>query len=368
MGKADYEKLSQHDEHDEGKEKKKKPKDAAKWPFFSTRKVQRTTLQAAVVACFRLQYSRNMLIQNRLGFCVQISIQLLTQLVVGFIAFIFNSVTANTMITTFSETAVSRMIQTIRTALHQSSDPLAFQPVPLTVGAACATQNCHPWIGYLMMFLWFGMMMKNILDDLFLIQLICWFPMTAPKDPSKKGEKGGGGEKKAKDDPNKSYKMMGKKSEKINYMQTKWKLFALVFLMVPHVLCQFFITYSGVKFLAMTGDAGRLILKAMTLRFVLSFDRLFYAAFHSDLFNTYIKKCKYQWVRPQERNYWGSWLASLFKVLVCILFTGLAWSNYKHMLKLRHYCGLYQASLPRDCLGGTCGPSLMNLFRFGIGR
>merc|ERR1719502_954343 len=149
-----------------------------------------------------------------------------------------------------------------------------------------------------MMFIWYSLVIKEFMDCVFLMRLVAWFPASRPKDPSK------GKAEKAKD-PNKelendSFKIMGKDKDKIDHMPFRWKLFTLIFLLIPHAGCLVFVGYAGMKFLAMTGAPGRLIMKAMGLRFILSFDKLFYVAFASEQFDHYLKKCKYQWIRPQE--------------------------------------------------------------------
>merc|ERR1719235_2137281 len=120
-----------------------------------------------------------------------------------------------------------------------------------------------------MMFLWIAMMTKNIVDTMELVKIVVelpekkpdpWFKETKEKDPNK-------------EDENNSYKIIGKDKDKISHFAFKWKLFALVFILLPHLLVAFFIGYAGMKFLAMTGDPGVLIMKAMALKFILSFDK-----------------------------------------------------------------------------------------------
>jgi len=337
---------------DKDGDKEKKPKD--KWPTFSTRKVKKNTLEAGIVACYRLEAAQNMQFHARMGFAVAIVVHLITQIAQVFILIVFNAATANAMVNAFSPANVKMMISGVKQTLMAAEN----QPVggATAYGRSCARQRSHPWLGYLMMFLWWSMMIKEVIDCCEILKLIVQFPASKPKDPSKKK-----GEKK-KVDPNKelendSFKIMGKDKEKINHMAFRWKLFAIIFILLPHIGCSLFIGYVGMKFLAMTGDPGRLIMKAMGLKFILGFDKLFYLAFTSEQFDRYFKHAKYQWVRPKERNYFNSWLSTLFKMAVAVMLTGIAWTQFKHMMKLRHYCRLYMDMFPANCLGDTCGMS-----------
>jgi uncharacterized membrane protein (DUF485 family) len=337
------------DKGDEGKKDKKDPHLKSKFPQFATRKLKKNTLEAAIASCYRLECAQSMQFHMRMGYAMMIVVQLLTQGVQLFILTVFNVSTANALLTQFSEASVAMIIAQVKRALE--AVPRGTKPLPPMTVANCISQKAHPWLGYLMMFLWFSMMTKEIVDCLESIKIIVWLPGEKPKAWFK--------EKKEKDpnkeDENNSYKVIGKDKDKISHFAFKWKLFALVFILLPHLLVAFFIGYAGMKFLAMTGDPGVLIMKAMALKFILSFDKLFYVAFASIQFERYMKKTKYQFQRTQERNYWNSWLSTVFKLAITGALVGVAWTQFDHMLKLRHYCREYFIDYPEECVGTSCG-------------
>merc|ERR1712100_678740 len=101
----------------------------------------------------------------------------------------------------------------------------------------CMVQKAPPWLGYLMMFLWIAMMTKNLVDTMELTKIIVelpekkptpWFKEAKEKDPNK-------------EDENNSYKIIGKDKDKVNHMVFKWKLFCLLFILLPHLGLQVFI-------------------------------------------------------------------------------------------------------------------------------
>lgn len=336
---------------DKGGEKKDdKEKAPHKFPQFATRKLKKDCLESSIAACFRLQAARSMQVHMALSYAAMIVVQLITWLTQAFVVFIFNATTASAAVGRYSELMVNTQIGAIKGALAAAH---AGTPSPLgpLQGKACTVQRAPPWLGYLMMFMWLAMMIKQVVDTLELIKIIVMLPEEKPtpwdkedkdKDPNK-------------EDENNSYKQIGKDKDKIASMAFKWQLFCLLFILLPQLGLEIFITTAGIRFLAMTGAPGRLIMKAMALKFILSFGKLFYLAFASTQFTRYMGKVKYQWERSQQRNYWNSWLSSLFKLFLVVLGVGLAWYPYSHVLKLRHYCRQYYEVYPPPCVGSTCG-------------
>lgn len=203
----------------------------------------------------------------------------------------------------------------------------------------------------MMMFLWYSMMSKELFDILDIIRMIVAFPSEKPVDPDKVKED----KDKLKSVADESFLIMGKSPDKIDHMKFHWKLFLLFFILVPEVMLVLFTTMVGVKFLAVTGDPGTLIMKAMALKFILMFKKLFYTAFVSQQFDKYMKKAKYQEARQPGKNYWNSWIMTLLKLFISIMFSGSSWSEWNHMLKLRDACRQYFEANPSSCLGNSCG-------------
>lgn len=332
----------------------KDPKQA--WPLTAVQKVKKTTLEAALAACFRLENSKKMGVNIRAGFALTVSLQLMTLLFQCLVATIFNATTAEAAEATYAPGNVALLIGSIRSAIN-SAHGRPWKPMrelnPMDL-RTCSMQRAHPWLGYLMMFLWFSMMVKHIFDTLELVAMVATLPTLKPKkekDPSAVKEP------KVVEDPDHMADKMGKEKDKLDHMQFQWKLFALVFILLPHLALAFYMTYVGMKFLASTGDPGTLIMKAMALKFVLMFDKLFYSAFLSEQLQNYVRKTKYSVARAPERNYWHSWLVTVFKLMFVLFLTGCAWSSYTHMLKLRMHCRLYFEHSASDCLGNSCGMS-----------
>jgi len=361
MGKGEKEPLMEGDKpkdkaKDKGAQKDGPPQLDCNQYMATSRKVKKDTLDATIVACVRLENSLGMDIHTRTGFACIVMVQLCTLMVQTIIAILFDVVVATPVMAKYAPAAVNMVISAVNTAM--STTP------PGGIGLnqrTCITQRAHPWLGYMMMFMWFGLMVDLIISTCEKVSMLIQFPLSkgeVPKinDPNKEKE-----EKVKLDYDYQSYDKMGKSPDKINHMAFKWKLFVLLFTMLPHLMLYFYMTYVGMKFLAATGDPGRLILKAMALKFVLGLDKIFYMAFASEQLATYIKKCKYDFIRPTTPNYFNTWISTLFKIFLVICLTGAAWAQYPHLLQLRMQCALYMEA-SHKCIGNTCGVAwLQNL-------
>jgi len=273
-------------------------------------------------------------------------------MVQSFLVTIFNSTTAEAALSKYTPT----MVAAVEAAVHRALSTVPVGKLSPMDAMTCQIQRAHPWLGYLMLFLWYSMMLKQICDSLELVKMVVVWPVEKPKAAEKESKKVP--KTKYAGEPDNMATQMGKGPDKVDHMKFPWKLFVLLFILGPHLLISFYVTIVGTRFLASTGDPGTLIMKAMALKFVLMFEKLFYAGFVSEQFQHYIKKAKYVFSRQPERNYWNSWLSTVFKLCVSLFLTGYTWISYTPLLQLRTACREYLEASPANCLGGSCGLEL----------
>lgn len=327
----------------------------------TNRKVGKDTMGATIVACMRLENSLGMDVHTRAGFAAIVMVQLCTFMIQCVIAIIFDVTFATPTLNRYSPATANLVMAAVRTAMATTP--------PGSIGLnqrTCISQRSHPWLGYMMMFMWFGLMVKQILDNLLLVKMIIEFPTLKPKKEKEPGAAPVAKEPALNYDFQ-SYDKMGKGPDKVNHMAFPWKLFVLLFILLPHLMLAAYMTMVGMKFLAATGDPGRLILKAMALKFVLGMDKIFYSAFASEQLQTYVKKCKYEWQRPKEANYFNAWISTVFKLCMVLMLTGFAWSRYPHLLQLRSACGSYMDASAK-CIGNSCGVTWLQMLKGALPR
>jgi len=341
----------------------KKEKKSNKFPSTFQIKVKKNTLEAAVAACFRLEEAKKMRQEGNphtvIGCVVAVFTHLLTMMVQGFLLFVFKNTTASAAAARFSPAAVNAQALSLQRMIAANRHlPVEYRHTLGPIQAKqCLLQSAHPWLGYLMMFVWFCMMVEEFFHAMELIKIVVTLPTVKPKSEKEKDPM-----KKPKPIPNQSHLVMGKDKDKIDHFQFQWKIFLLFFLLVPQAALSIFIANVGKDFLASTGHPGRLILKAMALKFILSFSKLFYLAYTTDLWSRYLKKAKYSMKRPEDtRNYWNSWIMTVAKVGIIVLLTMWAWSDYAHLLRLREACRVFNKEFGSECLGGEeCGFGTVN--------
>lgn len=347
------------------KQDTKKEEKKMVWPKTSSRKVKKTCMEAALCACLKLEDAKNMVDVDDEGvykgdshrkatFTLMICLHLLCLMLQLFVALMFNLTVAEAVLGKLTPGAINLQVAAIKMALY-SVPPGALGPLQVKT---CMMQRSHPFLGYLMLFIWFSMMLKEIQSTLELVKIIMQLPAAASKPddykPPKPEELGLPKEMKA---ANPGVQDMGKIPDKLDHMNFEWKLFALLFILLPHLFVSFYSAWVGMKFLAATGLPGKLLMKALALKFVLGFDTLIYQAFVSEQYHKYFSKCKWTYSREQKRNYFASWITTILKLCFAFVATGLAWGNYTHILVLREWCRLYFDTKPPSCLGDQCGLS-----------
>lgn len=328
--------------------------DEDEWASNYKVKVGKDTLNAAIASGFRLQNGMAMDPHNCIGFAMHVMLQLITAVVQVTIVVCFNFTTIDLIWQNFEPHRRHMWVAIIDKAIQNQSTVNITDPLETRAAALCIRQNATPAIGYMMLFLWLALMCQHTNHALTTIIMVATFPSTKPKDEDGKKKKKKD-DKKKKVDPDHSNDIMGKESDKIDHMNTQWKFFLIVFILLPHAILALVVTYVGIDFLVMAGDPGMLVLRAMALKLVMTFDKVFYKAFCSAQFHAYISKAKYVIQKPKSRNYWHSWLISAIKVVMAVIITIITWSHYQWLLDFRLLCKEYMDNYGRFCLGRTCG-------------
>jgi hypothetical protein len=381
MGKDNYKALHEdHDAHSEGDTHETILSASAEemsayeigedsWASSFKMKINKCTLDGAIVASFRLMAGRDLGCHNCIGFGLTIVLQLFTACVQLTIVTIFEMTTADLVWQNFEVERRDLWISIIDKALRNHSTVNLTDPLETRAAAICVMQHAGPGVGYMMLFLWLALMMKHVWDGCQRLVMVAMWPSTKPKDEEKEGKKKDdkGGAKKKKPDYDHMKEAMGKEKDKVDHMNAQWKFFIIVFVLLPHLALAGIVTYVGVGFLVMTGDPGSLILRAMALKLVMLFDKVFYGAFVSAQFHAYLSKAKFVIQKPKARNYWHSWLASLVKLSAAVITTIAVWSNYDWLLKFRRLCKTYMEEYGETCLGETCGMQVDNVLMDKLG-
>lgn len=198
-----------------------------------------------------------------------------------------------------------------------------------------------------MLFLWFAKMVQELFDNFRRFRVVWLVPLDD--------------ENSCQDDDSHDILSMGPFA----------KFMSISFVVVPHVLCNLFVTWTGAKFLSLTNNMGSLILKAFGLSYIVLIEQNMFSAFTSVKFVKYLSSSSFVIASPTtSRNdkfhtAWDMWLSTIVKFAVTLLLAVLFYRlGFMPVLSFKNLCEQYFAAFPsQKCIGNgeTCGLKVLGL-------
>lgn len=299
--------------------------------------VGKDNLSSAIAAAFRLQNVATLDHHNIVGFVIALLIQLLCMFTQIVIIRIFVVHTENGMWATIAAT---------RKVLDQHHTT-GVKDISAIV-TACASQSIPPFVGQLFLFVWYAFIGEYISAAGSHLAMVAFWPFTQKGvDAATEKDKHVAifheqtTEDKDLDHYDVDHDSMGRDKDHIGYMTLPLKIFALFCIVLPQMVLVLYIAWAGMKFLVPTGFVGGLLLKTISLKFVLSLDKVFYKNFLPPLFLKYLSTAKFVLISRPERSYTKTWLLSVVKVALVSIAVALTWRHYSFVLDMRRECTGY---------------------------
>mmetsp|Transcript_61099 Transcript_61099/g.132434 ORF Transcript_61099/g.132434 Transcript_61099/m.132434 type:complete len:333 (-) Transcript_61099:76-1074(-) len=131
----------------------------------------------------------------------------------------------------------------------------------------------------------------------------------------------------------------------IRGLLVSYKVLFTVTLLIPKILIAYALWSVGTEFLAFTLDMETLIMKSISLFFIVTIDDLLYANFIAPSKKEVVHQWKVQQDYGRAQLFWISWRGEICKLIVTLLLMLLSHNKYSTQSKLRSHCW----DCVRDC-------------------
>lgn len=214
----------------------------------------------------------------------------------------------------------------------------AVPPVQLANGAL-GTEHCTsgkalqtlPFAHHLIIFLWGSKMMSEFVDVAWRFALVCNMPVASAENDFELLNENDNGD------------------VVITHQTHCSKLCMLFCDIFPQALIATFLYWTGAKFLFFAQNMGVLIMKCISLYFIVSIDELLFSAFAGLRLKMRMKRSHVMYRVERPPWNWSMWGASLTKITVVIVLVILVQEVvFRDVTSLRRLCLRYFAAFPES--------------------
>merc|ERR1711972_800598 len=133
----------------------------------------------------------------------------------------------------------------------------------------------------------------------------------------------------------------------ITHLSLAVKVGLTLFVCVPQSICAYLLYWTGAKFLFFTNRMDILIMKAISLSFILQLDELLFATFASVSTQLRLEKASYEITRSLPNRDWHIWGQPLVKYLVTSGLTlTIVYIVFGDITQFRRACQRYFVAFP----------------------
>eukprot|EP00929_Paragymnodinium_shiwhaense_P022333 TRINITY_DN14298_c0_g1_i2.p1 TRINITY_DN14298_c0_g1~~TRINITY_DN14298_c0_g1_i2.p1 ORF type:complete len:479 (+),score=84.79 TRINITY_DN14298_c0_g1_i2:104-1540(+) len=223
-------------------------------------------------------------------------------------------------------------IAALRDAVSSGVSLEDYDRASLTNGQEQAMQFCElmktlPWSHTAVIFLWFTRMIQEWMDALrrfYYVMSLDWANSSEDEELIWINKATGSG--------NDKY---------LIYRTTLTiQIIFCIFVSLPQFVVAFFLSWAGAKYLFFTHDMGTLVMKAISLSFIIQVDELMFLSFGSLRFKEQVKNTGYI-VDASGNEHWDLWGMSAVKIGAAVLVTyWVSHEAFRDVVSLRHLCAL----------------------------
>jgi len=147
-----------------------------------------------------------------------------------------------------------------------------------------------------------------------------------------------------------------KESPSVTSLTPELKIFLITFLSVPQFLIAISLSWTGAKLLESAQSMPNLVLKALTLQYIIGLDELVFTAFSSVRFKKVANNMKFVLVMTKSThawswrvsNAWRAWGSNTLKLAASLTYLALTCYVFRDMRRLRHNCREYFHIFPEE--------------------
>uniref|UniRef100_A0A7S2MKQ5 Uncharacterized protein n=1 Tax=Alexandrium andersonii TaxID=327968 RepID=A0A7S2MKQ5_9DINO len=144
-----------------------------------------------------------------------------------------------------------------------------------------------------------------------------------------------------------------KDTPSVRYVTRKIKVMFITFISAPQFLICLLLAWTGAKVLVSALSMSGLVLKALTLQYVIGLDELVYGAFVSVRFKQVAGSMKYSLQTPHASPNWKTWGSNSIKLTFLVGYLLFAAYMFRSLHGLRHECRRYLTQFPNESRAHT---------------